>query len=128
MSDTSVRNVPAGERTRSRACVVVAIAVILAAVVLPLTSGCIGKADPLLGKWHFADGSTMEFLKDGTAMAGGLIPMTGNYSYPAQGRVRINWGGLGALVGPQVYDYDISGDTLVMTDQVGVTWTCTRLR
>jgi len=117
-------------RPKPRAAVRAALS--LGLVVLLLVSGCIGKADPLLGKWQASEGdvtATLEFLRDGTVtVTAGPIRATGNYSYPAQGRVRITWGGLWALAGPQVFDYHISGYTLVMTDHLGNTVTYTRAR
>lgn len=89
---------------------------IVAATLLATMVGCGGTESQIIGKWQGIDSSeTIEFFKDGTLMTGGSpLSMGGVYSFVDQNRIRIEFGGLGALGGPQVFRVELSGDRLTM--------------
>ena len=89
---------------------------IIAIALLATTMGCGGAESQIVGKWQMVDSPEMwEFYSDGTlTSSGGLIPMGGNYSFIDNDRIRIEFGGLGALAGPQVFQVEIAGDRLTL--------------
>ncbi|MDD5037089.1 MAG: hypothetical protein PHE55_20370 [Methylococcaceae bacterium] len=73
--------------------------------------------DEIVGKWNEADSTAiMEFFKDGTftvAIQG--MSVAGNYKFLDKDRIRIDLGGQGALKGPLVAKFSISGNELTWT-------------
>lgn len=75
----------------------------------------------IIGKWKEIDGTeTIEFFKDGTvSVVDEDMPMGGDYKFVDDGHLRIELGGLGALVGPMVFTVSISKNELSLTDANG---------
>lgn len=71
----------------------------------------------IVGKWHEIDGTeTIEFFKDGTVSVVDMgMPMGGNYKFIDDTRLRLELGGLGALVGPVVVKVSVSRNELILT-------------
>ncbi len=92
---------------------------------------CGGAESQIIGKWQFVDSAeTIEFFSDGTVMTGGSLPMGGSYDFVDQNRIRIQFGGLGALAGPQIFGVQISGNRLALVpeyDPSGV-WELVRVK
>lgn len=87
------------------------LAVLLAAALL---AGC-SPENRLLGQWASADGSLIEFYEDGTVTLTNLgIPITGAYSLPDDGVMKLEFDGLFGIAGPIVVDYTIDGDSLTL--------------
>lgn len=87
-------------------------------IVLTLTTilcACGGDSS-IVGRWE-NDEETIEFLEDGTLIVEG---MSGSYSI-SDDRLSIQ-----LLWAAQSYDYDISGDTLTLTENGGSTEVYTR--
>lgn len=63
---------------------------------------------------------SIEFFKDGTvSVVDKGMSMGGSYRFVDDNRIRIELGGLGALVGPMVYRISISRGELTMTSPDG---------
>jgi thioredoxin-related protein len=101
-----------------------------------LVSGCISNPisistpqDAIIGKWIEEDGSTTEFLKEGTIILSEKeIPMAGNYRFIDDTRIRIEIGGLGALAGPMIFEIvSVSNNELVIKDPKGKVTKLTRI-
>jgi hypothetical protein len=92
---------------------------VVALALLTVTLGCGGSKSAIVGRWDMADSHEIwEFYSDGTlTSSGGLIPMGGNYEFISSDRIRIEFGGLGALTGPQVFRVEISGDRLTLVPE-----------
>ena len=73
--------------------------------------------DKIVGTWYESDGSeTMEFFKDGTIrIVDDGDTMSGSYSVLNESTLKLELGGLGALVGPMLVDYAFDGDDLILT-------------
>ena len=83
-----------------------------------LLSSCAAKPeDALVGKWKEVGGTeTMEFFKDGTvSIVDEGMSMAGSYRFVDKDRVKVELGGLGALMGPVVARVSISGEDLSWT-------------
>lgn len=80
-----------------------------------LLVGCSSKG-AVVGKWQDQSGQTMTFLNDGTVTTGGLLNVTGKYSFPDNSHIKIELEGLWSLAGPQVYEFRIDGGKLVLKD------------
>ncbi len=80
---------------------------------------CGGAESSIIGKWQMNNSpETLEFFPDGTVIkAGDVVPMVGDYRFISNDRMRIDFGGLGSLVGPQVYRVDVSGNGLTMVPE-----------
>lgn len=95
--------------------------VLLSAVLMLVfaTTACGGPKSPIVGKWEQVNGiETWEFFKDGTvSISGGLLPTVGNYKFIDGNRMRVEFGGLVALIGPQVFEVHISGDRLTLKSE-----------
>ena len=80
---------------------------------------CGGATSSIIGKWQMnSSPETLEFFPDGTVIKGGdSVPMVGDYRFISSDRMRIDFVGLGSLVGPQVYRVDVSGDRLTMVPE-----------
>jgi hypothetical protein len=75
----------------------------------------------ILGKWDLIDGEgNMEFFKDGTvSIVEDGSTMGGSYKFVEKGRIKFEFGGLGALAGPRVVKVSISGNELAITNPQG---------
>ena len=82
-------------------------------------TACRSPQSSIVGKWEADDGiETWEFFKDGTvSVSGGWFPVAGNYKFIDRNHMRIDFGGLGALAGPQVFEVDISGNRLILKSE-----------
>jgi len=83
-----------------------------------LLSSCAAKPeDALVVKWKEVGGTeTMEFFKDGTvSIVDEGMSMAGSYRFVDKDRVKVELGGLGALMGPVVARVSISGEDLSWT-------------
>lgn len=70
----------------------------------------------IVGTWTEVDGSEqMVFFKDGTfyTVFDGRR-MAGDYSFPSEENIRLEYGGIGAAVGPVVAPISISRDVLTI--------------
>ena len=70
----------------------------------------------IVGTWREANGSEeMVFFKDGTfyTVVDGQR-MAGDYSFPSKESIRLEYGGIGAAVGPIVAPVSISRDVLTI--------------
>jgi len=90
-------------------------------------SACSGTG-AIVGTWKDSLGQTMTFFKDGTVTTGGLLAMTGTYTFPDNTHLKIEFQGLGALVGAQVYEYKVSGNTLTLSTSIGVQTVYTKVK
>ncbi len=83
-------------------------------ILLPLVFCSTNVEDAILGKWSEIGGTEkMEFFEDGTiTVADGRMYMGGHYTLVDQDRIRVDFDGLGELVGPLVVRVSISGDEL----------------
>ena len=75
----------------------------------------------ILGKWQAANGETVEFLRDGTVIFGGQIPMTGDYRIIEGSRLRIDMQGLWGIAGSQTLAFRIYAGKLTLTNSMGIT-------
>jgi hypothetical protein len=88
------------------------------AAVVALLSSCSSKPeDAIVGKWKELGGTeTMEFFRDGTvSVVDEGMSMAGSYKFVDKDRVKVELGGLGALMGPVVARVSISGEDLSWT-------------
>jgi hypothetical protein len=97
-----------------------ALAFIVLMGVLHLAS-CSSTESAIIGKWQEIGGEeTMEFFKDGTITGTALgMSFGGKYNFVDKDRIKIELGGIGAIVGPRVVKVEISGNELSMTDSNG---------
>ena len=73
--------------------------------------------DAIIGKWHAIDGTkTCEFFRDGSYTTNVI---GGNYRFVDKNKLRLDVGGVGALVGPLILTVSISGDKMTVTDDDG---------
>lgn len=80
----------------------------------------------IVGKWENDTlGITMQFFKDGTVISGIL---NGTYTQPDKNHLRIELQGWLGLVGPQVFEYTIEDDQLILTDGFGNKSAWTRVK
>jgi len=90
-----------------------AVAFILASLV-----SCSSKPEEaIIGKWsEIGATEKMEFFKDGTITINDKgINMVGKYTFVDKDRIRVEFGGLAAKIGPIVVTVSISGDELTWT-------------
>ncbi|MBD5469108.1 MAG: hypothetical protein HDR21_13280 [Lachnospiraceae bacterium] len=100
-----------------------------ALVVLLAIAGC-GKKESLVGKWVFTEEetgetATMELFSDGTGIytAEGLSYSCAWITENGRLKLEIDAGMFGKL--SHVWDYELDGDTLIVSDEDGV-YTATR--
>ncbi|MDI6891238.1 MAG: hypothetical protein QMC83_09950 [Thermodesulfovibrionales bacterium] len=93
----------------------------LSFLVIPLSWGEIDTEKAIIGKWEQYDpkgNETLEFFKDGTVSTfheSFGFSVAGDYRFIDNKHVRINLGGLWALVGPIVCKVSVSGNNLILT-------------
>lgn len=103
-----------------------AFAFIISSLVL-----CSSKAEhAIVGKWsEVGRTEKMELFKDGTiTIADYGMTMGGKYTFVDKDRIRVELGGLGALLGPVVVTISISGDEMTWTMPGGDVWKYRRER
>lgn len=100
------------------------VSTILIVAILLLT-GC-GSSNAIVGTWKDSTGQTMGFYKDGTVTSGGVLSATGKYSFPDSTHLKIDLQGLLSIAGPQIYEYKINGNQLVLTNNLGANMELTR--
>lgn len=86
--------------------------------VAALLSSCSSKpGDVVVGKWKEVGGTeTMGFFRDGTvSIPDKEMSMGRGCKFIEKDRVKIELGGLGVLIGPQVARVSISGEELTVT-------------
>lgn len=92
--------------------------ILLTVLLMVVLAGC-GKnpKESIVGKWKESDGTeTIEFFKDGTVvLIKDGMSIAGNYTFLDDNRIKMELGGLGALIGPVVSEISFPGSELVMT-------------
>ncbi len=81
-----------------------------------------GKGKVIVGKWEEVDGTqTIKFFKEGTVVVidKGDPPLTGDYRFIGDSRIRMDLKGLGELLGPVIAKISISMDEIVLTNPSG---------
>ena len=86
-----------------------------------LSSCCSGTKSAVVGKWEEIGGTeTIEFFKEGTiTVVQGKLVVSGNYEFVDDKKIRIEFGGLYGLDGPQVCEISVSKDKLTLTEPNG---------
>jgi len=85
---------------------------------LSLLVSCSSKPEnDIVGKWSEIGGKeTIEFFKDGTvSVFSEGIAMGGSFRFFEKDRIKLEFGGLGALAGPILAKVSIKGDELTLT-------------
>lgn len=95
------------------------VMVVLGLIVLVGLSGC-GKSakKTIIGRWKEVGGTqTIEFFKDGTVTVvdKGEPPLTGDYRFIDENRIRMDLKGLGELLGPVIAEISASKDEITLT-------------
>jgi uncharacterized protein (DUF2147 family) len=87
------------------------------AMVFMFTSCSPKPENPIVGKWKNIDGTeTMEFFKDGTvSLVGKEMSLGGTYKFVDTNRMKLEYGDLGAWMGPIITTISISGNELTLT-------------
>lgn len=75
----------------------------------------------IIGKWkRTKNPKTIEFLEDGTvSIVSGEWCAVGDYKFINAKRVRLELGGIWALIGPIIYNVSITQDKLILTTADG---------
>lgn len=115
------RSVSSVKRSRYSSWLLLAMVLILSASLVACTPG-----SALLGKWQAEDGSTMEFLRDGTVMVKALVTIAGKYTLPDKTRIKIEFQGLLGLGGPQIYEFKVQDGQLTLIDSNGIVTSYTK--
>lgn len=70
----------------------------------------------LIGKWqNEKDRAVAEFFPGGVARAQDPhFLMNGTYTIVDENHLRLDWSGIGAIAGPQIYEVYIAGDKMTM--------------
>lgn len=96
----------------------IAVAVLIAASHF---SSCSKPENAIVGKWQEVDGTeNAEFFKDGTvSLVDNGMSLAGNYKFIENDRLRVDLGGVGALIGPMIFKVEVSRNELTLTDSKG---------
>ncbi len=99
------------------------VMIILGIISLVGLPGC-GKSEnaSIVGKWkEVGDTQTIEFFKDGTVtiIDEGEPPITGDYKFIDKNHVRMDFKGLGELLGAVVIEFSDSGEEFSVTNPFG---------
>ena len=84
----------------------------------------------LVESWREPSGAILTFYENGTLEeSGSIIPLNGSYMITDSSHITIQFSGLGALAGAQIWQVSVNGNTLYITN----TWdgsniTATRVR
>jgi len=75
----------------------------------------------IIGKWErTGDSKTIEFFEDGTvSIVKGEMCVGGDYKFIDAKRMRLELGGVWALIGPIIYNVSIAEDKLILTTADG---------
>lgn len=119
----NVRSGNSVTRSRYSSWLLVAMVVILATSVVSCNP-----RSALLGKWQAEDGSSMEFLRDGTVMVKALVTVAGTYTFIDNTRIKIEYQGLLGLAGPQVYEFKVQDGKLTLIDSNGIVTSYTAVK
>ena len=97
--------------------IIFAVVVLAAAgIYLAIHFSSSGIESLIVGTWREANGSElMVFYKDGTfyTVVDGAR-MAGDYTFPSKETIRLDYGGMGAAIGPVVVPISISRDVLTI--------------
>ena len=96
-------------------------------VTIFMLTGCASK-NAVIGNWKDAAGQNMQFFDDGTLTSGGLLNATGKYSFPDSSHLKLELQGLLSLAGPQLYEYKVIGNKLVLKDSNGLESELTKVK
>jgi type IV pilus assembly protein PilA len=90
---------------------------------LLVVSACKGSPESeLVGNWYEIGGEEhIQFFQDGTIVISGEGNYSGDYSILDEKTMRIDLGGLGALTGPLIAEYEIAGEILSLRSSGGDT-------
>lgn len=97
-------------------------------VILVISAVSCSPRSALLGKWQTEDGSSMEFLRDGTVMVKALVTVAGTYTFIDNTRIKIEYQGLLGLAGPQVYEFKVQDGKLTLIDSNGIVTSYTAVK
>lgn len=96
------------------------VSLTLIVIALLLVFGGCSQKSRIVGTWTDSSGGTMQFLEDGTVSSSiSIIDVNGTYSFPDKDHIKIEYDGLLNIVGSFLYEYEISGDNLFLTDSDG---------
>lgn len=82
--------------------------------------GCTTDNNPLIGVWWDQLGISTQFFSDGTVTSGGILSITGNYSFPDSNHLKIELSGLWGLAGDQIYEFTIDESELYLKTTYGI--------
>lgn len=74
----------------------------------------------IVGSWVDTDGITWSFYDDGTCQVDSNIPIQGTYELEENGTLRFTAQGLFFFGGSHIYQVEISGDNMTLSDENGV--------
>lgn len=96
--------------------------VIALAVLISTITGCDRRDIDIVGKWRSGDSNAMvwEFGKDGSVLMGSA---KGRYSFGDRGRVKIE-----TPFGTSIYQLELAGDRMLLTDPTGSKLEFTRVK
>ena len=96
---------------------------VVVCLILLLICSCASKKRAIVGKWkEIGETEIMEFFADGTVtVADQGMYAGGNYEFIDDGRMKLDLGGIFALVGPMVCEVSVSKGELVFTMPDGET-------
>lgn len=111
-----------------------ALVALWAAGVLAVVSGgawtaCTSPQRAIVGRWQVVNSAEVwEFHQDGTLVVrGGVVGSSGSYRFIDATHLRVDFGGLLGLAGPQVFEVRISGNRLTLRPPAGGSIELTRL-
>ena len=81
-----------------------------------ITACSTGTQDEILGSWYEIGGTeSIQFFKDGSIqLLSDGNQISGNYTFPDENTIRMEFGGLGALAGPMIAEYKIESGFLLL--------------
>ena len=87
-------------------------------IALVLLATACSPQNAIIGKWESAGAgivNTLEFFQDGTVRSTtGTLIVTGTYKFVDDDTIRVDLSGLLGLIGSQLFDVSISGNTLTL--------------
>ena len=94
---------------------------LVGSIILALCACSSNPEDAIVGKWkEIGKTEVIEFFEEGTVSSTNKgISLTGKYSFIEKNRVKLEFGGVGALAGPKIRTVSIDGDVLTLTDSTG---------
>jgi len=76
----------------------------------------------IVGRWYDVDDggkSVMELFEDGSVQMSGEMEMSGSYTFPDDNHIRLDMEGIGALMGPMIFEYSLASGELIFKDTKG---------